>query len=352
MSKKYTLQYFLGANSANGFYSLYDEFVNPSGGDFVWYVKGGPGSGKSTFMRRAAEAAEARGFTVEYVLCSGDPTSLDGIYIRELRTAYVDATSPHVQEPPLPGAAGRYVDLSAFYKKSARFDTRRIEDLFGIYRRQYARAYDYLRAAALCSPERIPGAVPEGAVDEIKLLAKRITADELPEGEGHAVKRRFLSAHTGAGKLCCLNTLRSVGRVRRIRSDVGLQDAFLRSLADGCRQRGLAAILLPDPLLPETLEGVSIPKAGVTFLSSDRPGSGALDLDASIRGEWSGATREEMGKCVSLRSALIKQGERALKKAGDHHAELEEEYHAAMDFTALSRFTARHIRDHITAAKI
>lgn len=67
-------------------------------------------------MRRAAERAEEAGFAVESILCSGDPDSLDGIYIPEKKLGYVDATSPHVQEPAVPGASGKYLDLGAFYR--------------------------------------------------------------------------------------------------------------------------------------------------------------------------------------------------------------------------------------------
>ena len=66
------ISYFLGANSRSGFYSLYDSFP-PGENTFLHIIKGGPGNGKSRFMRRIGAAAESRGLDVEYVLCSGDP---------------------------------------------------------------------------------------------------------------------------------------------------------------------------------------------------------------------------------------------------------------------------------------
>ena len=42
--------YFLGANSKNGFYSLYDELF--AGEYRLHIIKGGPGTGKSSFMRK------------------------------------------------------------------------------------------------------------------------------------------------------------------------------------------------------------------------------------------------------------------------------------------------------------
>ena len=42
--------YFLGANTASGFRSLYGGFCRGAG-DYLRIVKGGPGTGKSGFMR-------------------------------------------------------------------------------------------------------------------------------------------------------------------------------------------------------------------------------------------------------------------------------------------------------------
>ena len=45
-------QFFLGTNTGAGFVSLYSAFAAPEDGAFIWYIKGGPGNGKSTLMRR------------------------------------------------------------------------------------------------------------------------------------------------------------------------------------------------------------------------------------------------------------------------------------------------------------
>ena len=91
MEQKNSRQFFLGANTGAGFVSLYPAFAAPEDGAFIWYIKGGPGNGKSTLMRRTAERAEEAGFAVESILCSGDPESLDGIYIPEKKLGYAGA---------------------------------------------------------------------------------------------------------------------------------------------------------------------------------------------------------------------------------------------------------------------
>ena len=60
----------------------------------MYIIKSGPGSGKSTLMRRVERHAQAAGLETEEVLCSGDPDSLDAVMIPALGAAVVDGTAP------------------------------------------------------------------------------------------------------------------------------------------------------------------------------------------------------------------------------------------------------------------
>ena len=95
MAAQAQVQFFLGANSPTGFYSLYDQLIDPDRARTVYILKGGPGCGKSSLMRRVGAAMAQRGLEVTYILCSGDPDSLDGVVIPALGAALVDGTAPH-----------------------------------------------------------------------------------------------------------------------------------------------------------------------------------------------------------------------------------------------------------------
>lgn len=90
------IQYFLGANAPTGFYSLYDHLLSPEEARAIYILKGGPGCGKSTLMRKIGAWAEESGLETEYVLCSGDPDSLDAVLLPQSGVAIVDGTAPHV----------------------------------------------------------------------------------------------------------------------------------------------------------------------------------------------------------------------------------------------------------------
>lgn len=139
-----SLTYFLGANSAGGFYSCYDSFCAGKD-DFLYVIKSGPGSGKSTFLRKLKAAAQKKGYETETVLCSGDPDSLDGVYIPKLHLGVVDGTAPHVIEPSCPGANSIYLDFSPYYDLQALQAQREtLRSLFSAYKSLYAEAYTHL----------------------------------------------------------------------------------------------------------------------------------------------------------------------------------------------------------------
>ncbi len=88
--------FFVGANSGEGFQNLFPELVDVEDTYDLMVLKGGPGVGKNTFMREIGRTMEQAGAMVEYLWCSGDPDSLDGVVLPELRCAVVDGTAPHV----------------------------------------------------------------------------------------------------------------------------------------------------------------------------------------------------------------------------------------------------------------
>ena len=102
-------RYYLGSNTYKGFYSLYEEAIAPL--DRVFLLKGGPGTGKSSLMKKVMKEGLNRGYSVECWHCSGDPNSLDGVLLKELGLAVIDATAPHAVEPKIPVAKEVIINL-------------------------------------------------------------------------------------------------------------------------------------------------------------------------------------------------------------------------------------------------
>ena len=104
---EYPLDFFLAANSTQGFVSRFDQLGDHQQGWRSIIIKGVPGCGKSTLMKQAAQAMAGCGEAVEQIHCSSDPDSLDGIILEDLCVSVADGTAPHVLEPRYPGAFER-----------------------------------------------------------------------------------------------------------------------------------------------------------------------------------------------------------------------------------------------------
>jgi predicted ATP-dependent serine protease len=84
---------FPGGNTSRGFYSFYNHIIGTEAAR-VFIIKGGPGVGKSTFMRKIAETMLEQGFDCEYHCCGSDNNSLDGVVFPAIRVALLDGTAP------------------------------------------------------------------------------------------------------------------------------------------------------------------------------------------------------------------------------------------------------------------
>jgi MoxR-like ATPase len=89
---------FPGNNTSRGFYSYYPYIVPYSAAEHIYILKGGPGVGKSTFMRRIAEKAALLDFDIEFMHCSSDPDSLDAVFIPQKIMEGLDLVI-HIQRP-------------------------------------------------------------------------------------------------------------------------------------------------------------------------------------------------------------------------------------------------------------
>lgn len=150
MNNALETRYFLSAMTGAGYYALHRQFLRPPERYFC-ILKGGPGCGKSTFLRRVGDAGRAAGLSVVWLHCAGDPASLDGVYFPQKHAGFFDGTAPHTVEPALFGASGEYLDLGAFCRTEA-LDPARIRALNADCAMFRLRAQQYLTAAAALDP--------------------------------------------------------------------------------------------------------------------------------------------------------------------------------------------------------
>lgn len=336
------ISYFLGANSPQGFYSLYDELIDIDTAAAVYIIKGGPGCGKSTFMRQVADAAEAAGQPAEYIRCSGDPDSLDAVILPAQKIALVDGTAPHVVEPKLPGVVEHYINLGQCYDSKVLSPMRgEIAGAMSGYKACYDRAYRCLAAAAGINADCRSMLISKQLELKIARRVKGVIARELrreSSGSGQAT-RRFLSAITCQGRICEWNTvLDTCKQVYELEDSYGMAHLFLTPILAAALAAGHDAILCPSPCDPERLEHLLLPGLGLAFVTSSPelpyPGKAyrRIRLDAMIDSEVLRRCRPRLRFARKVSAALTDEAIASLSEAKAMHDHLEALYNPHVDF--------------------
>ncbi len=176
-----------GGNTRYGFYSLYHDLVLPRVKRKI-VLKGGPGVGKSTFMKKVGTYFFEKGFDIEFHWCSSDDNSLDGLVIGDHQLCLVDGTAPHVVDPVYPGAVDEIINLGEYWdreKLSSARDT--IIKLTGIIGRYFELAYSRLQESGI-------------AYDELKSYHSRSIDEQALSKNIQALASDFLGSETSSFK--------------------------------------------------------------------------------------------------------------------------------------------------------
>lgn len=339
--------FFLGANSPTGFRSMFTESYSADEGWQVYIIKGGPGTGKSTLMRRIADLAVEQGVFAQRIHCSSDPDSLDAVILPHLRRAIYDGTAPHVLEPQLPGACERLVDLGQAWDAdvllSRREDIARLSADCSALHRQATQ----MLACADVFRHRLshPAAL---AADRDKLdraaerLCLRFGLDRKSASHGR-ITRRLASAVTPRGIMNAAEEyIASFGRVVPVYdSTCAVSGILLSALRDRLTGRGFDIIECPCSQQPDRPEHLLLPEEDICFtVRSDIHGA-ELCADGDERAIRSGRflppefSRGRHPERVSDRRELLRFTQLAadcMRKAKETHDLLENCYRDAMDF--------------------
>lgn len=268
------VNYFLGANTSAGFVGYAEETYDADDGWRMYLIKSGPGTGKSSLMRKLYRRMSALGVEGEVFSCSSDPTSLDGVRFPSLKMGILDATAPHVVEPKFWGAVEQLVPLSVCADEETLFADR--ETIVSLTRQNtalHARVRQYIQAASAMLKENRRLAEAAVDVDKVRRLAARIARQEFgtEDGDGRAT-HRFLSAVTPQGVLTLYGTLQAVcPRIYSVEDEDGAASRlFLEELLRHALATGTDAVVCPCPLSPyDGAEHLLFPSVGVGFTTSN-----------------------------------------------------------------------------------
>ncbi len=347
-------KYFAASNSSVGFCSYYkDVFSYGVGGvDILYVVVGGPGTGKSRFMRNVADVAEKKGFGVKYYYCSSDQSSLDGVILdlgEHCKIGVIDGTAPHTYVAQLPGAVERTVDLGAFWNAEELSKYKKtLERLNGQKSAAFRSAYSYLAAygSVMENVERISRKVL--LADKMKKNAQRYIKT-IPSGNGYRVRPALVSS-VGMNGAVRFDTFERKAKELYILSDYcDTAHIMVGELLSLVREKGQAVTVAYDPVLPSRVEGFFIEGTKTAFIIGDY-GSFTSAVDSRTVKNINMHRFVDCNKYASLKPYMLMANrhahslmDSALKCFADiarSHFAIEEIYIGNMDFTLKERFTS------------
>lgn len=347
--------YFLGGNTTEGFYSYYDYLLGQKEANKIYTIKGGPGTGKSTLMKKVARWADSRDFDVDYLHCSSDPDSLDGVIIPNIGVALVDGTSPHIVDPKNPGCVDTILHLGEFWNEAA---IRERKDEIIACNQQigklFKRAYHYIGAAGEFYRDVLEmnqECLPEVAVLEAaeKLAAGR-EGDKKRVG---AVRKLFLTAISPLGVIGFPNSF-AYPTVYVVKSRIaGGSGRVLKKAARFFVENGYDIECFYDPLSPrENILHMTVPESGLFITTDDfftrHPADSTgvvIDLDAMLDQKILAHLEADLQTERDLVNTMVDRAVTVIKKAKTTHDQLERNYVPYMDFERMGLYQEQVIRD-------
>ncbi len=342
--------YFLGSSGKNGFFSCFSQLTPKIEGQYTFIIKGGPGTGKSSMMKKIASQIEDMDIECERIFCSSDPSSLDGVIIPSLRVSIADGTSPHTIDPDYPGATGEIVNLGDCWNKKHLFENKeKIIELTDKNKACHMRSRRFIESAfsIFGDGEKIC----RGCLDEGRLMryASRLANRHFkkPNGKIGLEKIRLLDAVTPKGYYFLWETVGSLcDEIIAFDDDFGVAASVLIDrLRAYALASGYSVISSPSVCREGAIRHIIIKELSLGFFTADK----LCDLNinptktVSLRRFYSPeellAHRARLSFSKKAAKELLNEAVCALKMAKDVHDELEAVYIEAMDFEKTEKIT-------------
>jgi nucleoside-triphosphatase THEP1 len=342
---------FPGGNTSKGSYSFFNYIV-PENVNRIFCLKGGPGVGKSSLMKKLAKEYNSKGYDIELFHCPSDPNSLDALVIKELGVLLLDGTSPHIVDPKLPGAEDEIVNLGDFLNTAELEKNKNkiietdidISDCF-------KRAYKYLAAAEpiyIGIQDKNSSCLNRGKLN--KMTEKFI--DELfKDIKNTGVYRKkvhlFGSAITPVG---CVDQTGNIfpedAEIYYLSGEIGTgKSTFIKRIADRAELKGMKVELYHYPLIPEKVESVYIENLNIGFtvsnLFSERR---TIDFNEYLDKKKLLKYEEDLKTDEKALDDLLNLAISSLKRAKANHDIMEGYYVPNMDFDKVSELREEIIK--------
>jgi hypothetical protein len=337
---------FPGGNTSEGFFSYY-EYLLAKGSKRVFVIKGGPGVGKSTLMKKIGQKMLELGYHLEFHYCSSDNKSLDGIAIPDAGIVMVDGTKPHLLDPKYPGGIGEIINLGEYWDHEAMQVNRdKIIASTQEVSRLFARGYRFLSAARaiaenICALHR--ESMDFASMNKVlglfdKVLLKHTYSTEEYASVGKE-RHLFSCAYTPEGFIDLTDSiLQNIRKVYFLDGGMGTGKTTLMSkIAARATEKGLDVEIYHTPLIPEKIGTVLIEEINMAITTSEKYRKNNYEpinlnefLDKSLMANFQKDIQDDQ----QILENLLAKGIECIYQAKQEHDVLEQYYVPNMNFAA------------------
>ena len=335
--------YFLGGNTGKGFYSHFNYIISQQDATRIICLKGGPGTGKSSLMKKVGKYYVDKGYDVEFHHCSSDSDSLDGILIKELNVAMLDGTAPHMIDPVNPGAVDDIVNMGVcLIEENFRSTKSNVLAVNKEIGDSFRRAYRFFGAAKSIYDDWYTFNNNALNLYELNILKENLKNEILPDTFAALGKQRhlFATAFTPIGVVTYIsNIINDMSNVFVLNGAPGTgKTRVLQYIADEAIRRGLDVEVLHTPLTPEKIEHIIIPELSIAIVTSNEINKMNFEgkqynMDSLLNQDYINLKQTSIDDVRSIFYILLQKGLDCITDAKTLHDNLEHFYVPNMNFT-------------------
>ena len=342
---------FPGGNTPFGFYSYYRYIIDPEKANRIFILKGGPGTGKSTIMKIVGQKLARQGYDIEFMHCSSDNNSLDGIVVPRLKVAIIDGTAPHVVDPLYPGAIDEIINLGEFWNEEGIIEAREI--ILETSKRKkdcFERAYRYLRAAyeIKTDAEKILELALDRGQEAIFIhdLNTKLFGSSSPSGIPGKQRFLFASAITPNGLINYLDSLCTGNKVIRLYAPAGYNtNNILKCIKDEAVRKGFLTEAYCCPMSPDRIEHIVLPELKISVITAkeyhDIDGINSenvttYNMDEFLNHDIITDFKPQLDFDKHCTDTIIQKAIESIAMAKSYHDKLEKYYVKNIDFQQLT----------------
>lgn len=344
------LKYFLAANSCEGFINKFDNCYNPNENWQAYIIKGGPGTGKSSFMKYVTRKATEKGINCVLCPCSSDPDSLDALIMPEKKVVILDGTAPHTLDPKYPAVCEEILNFGEFWESEKLKGKSEIIEITNQNKALHTTASRYLQAVGQLMLDNYKTALTCTQKTKVLNFAEKLCNRYIEKSGGKPYEWvRFIGGIGPKGVISFPQTIENICNEIVVISDYygAASNIIIEQVRQNALESGYEIITLKNPFLPSLItDHIIIPELSLAFVTENsyinfKNDSRRIHARRFTTNKLLHQSKERLKFNKKAITHLLNSASDTLLLAKTTHDQLESYYIEAMNFNELEKFAEK-----------